>query len=393
MRTESKPKLGIVKFFVLLVMVISISACNKEDSVDDSDASLTADTSVSLDKTTLSLAVGDTYTLTATVSTSTAVVWSSSNSAVATVVDGKVTAKAIGNSEIRVTSDGKTAICAVTVVAKENIPVFTDNTAFDIPNLYTSTAIKNIDVSVGVTGGKKPYVFSAIGLPAGITISSTGVIKGTPTALGSAGTATITVKDSALKTASITINFGSVNTLVKYPVYVGNVQVTNANESDVLKDGKVVYNSTLKKLTLKGAYIDGAYYLDVATYTTCGIFADGDLTIEMAAGTQSSVSRQNQYSTFGVYVTGVLTFTGTGNFVCLSQGQSYGFFGNGIYAQSIAFNGGSVDITAEDYAISPSSTLTAASNAVVLKGNMSIYPYSGTLNDLKSYSWGRVTIP
>lgn len=388
MRKERGLNVSFLKFFVLLGMVFFMSACNKEDNVAESDIT------VSLDKTTLSLVVGDTYTLTANVSPQASVAWSSSNSSVATVVDGNVTAKAIGSSEIRVIAEGKTAICTVNVLAKENIPVFTDNVAFDIPNLYTSTAIKNIDVSVGVSGGKKPYVFSATGLPAGITISSTtGVIKGTSTILGSAGTATITVKDSALKTASITINFGSVITLVKYPVYVGNVQVTNANESDVLSDGKVVYNSTLKKLTLKGAYIGGAYYLDLATYMTCGIFADGDLTIEMAAGTQSSVSRQNQYSTYGVYVTGALTFTGTGNFVCISSGQSYGFFGNGIYAQTIAFNGGCVDITADDYAISPSSTLTAASKAAVLYGNMSIYPYSGTLNDLKANRWGRVTIP
>ena len=79
-------------------------------------------TGVSLDKTSLSLAVGDTQTLTATVTPSNAtdqtVTWSSSNTSVATVSStGVVYAKAAGSATITVkTNDGaKTATCAVTV--------------------------------------------------------------------------------------------------------------------------------------------------------------------------------------------------------------------------------------------------------------------------------------
>ena len=81
----------------------------------------TAVSSVSLNKSSLSLAVGGTETLTATVNPSNAtnktVSWATSNSAVATVSGGTVTAKSAGTATITATTaDGnKTATCAVTV--------------------------------------------------------------------------------------------------------------------------------------------------------------------------------------------------------------------------------------------------------------------------------------
>lgn len=78
-------------------------------------------TGVSLNKTSTTLTVGKTVTLTATVApddaTDKSVTWSSSNTAVATVADGVVTAVAAGTATITVTTtDGsKTATCEVTV--------------------------------------------------------------------------------------------------------------------------------------------------------------------------------------------------------------------------------------------------------------------------------------
>jgi len=80
-------------------------------------------TGVTLNKTTLSLAVGAAETLTATVAppnaTNKSVTWTSNNTAVATVTNGLVTAVAAGNATITVTTaDGnKPATCAVTVTA------------------------------------------------------------------------------------------------------------------------------------------------------------------------------------------------------------------------------------------------------------------------------------
>jgi uncharacterized protein YjdB len=80
--------------------------------------------SVSLDKTSMTLTVGETQTLTATVTPDNAqdksVTWSSSDATVATVdQDGKVTAVKAGTATITVTTTdgGKTATCAVTVQA------------------------------------------------------------------------------------------------------------------------------------------------------------------------------------------------------------------------------------------------------------------------------------
>ena len=82
---------------------------------------------VSLDKTELALTVGDTQTLTATITPNDAnnknVSWSSDKPSVATVDEnGKVTAVAVGtaNITVRTVDGGKTAVCAVTVTAKSS---------------------------------------------------------------------------------------------------------------------------------------------------------------------------------------------------------------------------------------------------------------------------------
>ncbi len=80
-------------------------------------------TKVKLNKTSAELKVGGTVTLKATVNPSNAtnktVTWSSSNSKIATVSKGKVTAKGKGTATITATADGKKATCKVTVTAKD----------------------------------------------------------------------------------------------------------------------------------------------------------------------------------------------------------------------------------------------------------------------------------
>ena len=77
-------------------------------------------TSVTLSKTTLSLDIGESEVLTATViptnATNKTVNWTSSDSKVATVLNGKVTAVSVGTAKITAkTVNGKYAICQVTV--------------------------------------------------------------------------------------------------------------------------------------------------------------------------------------------------------------------------------------------------------------------------------------
>ena len=88
-------------------------------------AATVAVTSVTLDKTSLALQIGESAILNATVkpdnATNKEVTWSSSNTGIATVdANGKVTAKAAGNATITATAkdgSGKKATCSVTVTA------------------------------------------------------------------------------------------------------------------------------------------------------------------------------------------------------------------------------------------------------------------------------------
>jgi len=94
----------------ILLLIVTIG-CKKDKNV----------TNVTLDKTEITLAVGKTATLTARVypedATNKTVSWTSSNSAVADIFGGVITAKEVGTTTITViTEDGNyTATCIVTV--------------------------------------------------------------------------------------------------------------------------------------------------------------------------------------------------------------------------------------------------------------------------------------
>ncbi len=88
---------------------------------ESSGAETVAVESVTLDKTELTLEIGGEETLTATVTpedaTEKTVIWSSDDTAVVTVENGKVTAVAAGSASVTATSGGKSATCQVTVNA------------------------------------------------------------------------------------------------------------------------------------------------------------------------------------------------------------------------------------------------------------------------------------
>ena len=170
-------------------------------------------TSVTLDSTSMSLEEGDSQTLTATISPSNAenktVLWTSSNSSVAFVKDGLVTAIKPGKASITAKSDdgGKTATCEVTVNAKvypvESVSL--DKTSYEMTegDEVTLTATVKPD---NATNKNVTWTSS--------NTSAATVSDGKVTAL-KAGKATITVKtEDGSKTATCEVK---VNAKV-YPV-------------------------------------------------------------------------------------------------------------------------------------------------------------------------------
>ena len=148
-------------------------------------------TDISLDKSSLDLKVGDSATLTATVSPANAtnknITWKSDNTSVATVNNGKVTALKAGTATITVTTEegNKTASCTVTVS----------------PSVITVTGVSlnksTLDLKVGESASLTVTVLPANATNKSVTWKSDNtsvatVSNGKVTAL-KAGTATITV--------------------------------------------------------------------------------------------------------------------------------------------------------------------------------------------------------
>lgn len=115
------------KFLTVIVALICVAACVCALVACNDDSDTVDVASVALDKSSLTLEVGGEATLTATVTpdnaTDKTVVWSSDNTAVATVENGKVTAVASGSATVTAKAGDKTATCAVTVNAKVNYEV------------------------------------------------------------------------------------------------------------------------------------------------------------------------------------------------------------------------------------------------------------------------------
>lgn len=94
-----------------------------------------------------------------------------------------------GTVSVQVTDDGgATGDHTLTWTAQSDL-------AFSLsPRTAQVGAAVNVPVSGSASGGTAPYTFKATGLPAGLTISSAGVVAGTPTVAGTFD-ATITVTD------------------------------------------------------------------------------------------------------------------------------------------------------------------------------------------------------
>ena len=102
---------------LIVTALLVLVSCEKEDA--------TTITKITLNENVISLVLGNSQTLTATIDPPAAasdIVWSSSDQSVATVIDGKVTTVGLGKAVINAKIANSTAFCDV-FVTKENIPV------------------------------------------------------------------------------------------------------------------------------------------------------------------------------------------------------------------------------------------------------------------------------
>lgn len=169
--------------------------------------------SVKLDKSTVSLFVGESTNLIATIRptdvTDKVIIWTSDNTSIATVSNGKITAKAVGTATITATtSNGKTATCTVTVKKAEPIE---------------PTSVKLSQNSLSMTVGNTKTLTATI-LPTNAenkaikwTSSNTSIatISNGKITAKSVGTATITATTSNGKTATCKITVKEVDPYAK----------------------------------------------------------------------------------------------------------------------------------------------------------------------------------
>ncbi|MGN0804197.1 MAG: Ig-like domain-containing protein [Candidatus Coproplasma sp.] len=179
--------------------------------------------SVSLNKSESSLKVGESETLTATVSPAnadnTAVTWSSSDDTIATVVNGVVTALKAGEITITATSAENEALSAsctytITNVAPTSVTLNTASVTIavgDTLNLTATVAPTNATVKT-VTWKSSNTSVATVDANGKVTAVGTGSVTITATAddaTSVTATCTITVKDEIVKVTGIALNYSN----------------------------------------------------------------------------------------------------------------------------------------------------------------------------------------
>ena len=185
-----------------------------------SQPQVNAVSSVSLDKTSVSLNVGESVTLAATVkpdnATNKTVSWSSSNASVASVdASGKVSAVAEGTATITAKAGDKTATCSVTVkksvVAVSSITL--DKSSLELTEGETATLVATVkpdnatDKTVTWTSDKASV--ATVDASGKVTAKAEGTATITAKASDKTANCTVTVKKIVVAVESITLDITS----------------------------------------------------------------------------------------------------------------------------------------------------------------------------------------
>lgn len=339
-----------------MTLVVGLAACGESSSV--------AVTGVSLDRSSLSMAVGSaSVELVATVAPSDAtnrsVTWSSSNSSVATVsTTGVVAAIAPGTATITVTTvDGSmTATCIVTVTSA-TIATTGVTLDKDTLNLSLGGGTSPLVATVEPANATNKNVMFMSSNQSVATVSATGVV--TPVAIGTAtitvvtssggftDTCAVTVSAQTFPVTSVMLNTDTLNlvtgsgssTLVAtvLPLNATNPAVTwmtsNANVASVTSAGVVapvgVGTATITVTTVDGSHTDTVAVTVTAPVPVSGVSLDMTTLAQVAGAvatplvaTVSPANAANKNVTWSSSNPSVASVSGTGAVRPLSPGMT-----------------------------------------------------------------------
>lgn len=185
----------------------------------------TTDVKVSLDKTAVTLAAGKDITLKATVNPANAgsVSWTSSDNKIATVANGKVTAKKAGTAKITAAVGTKSAVCTVTVVSlsktkvtlgvKEKITLKVNGTTKKVTWKTSNgkvAAVKNGKVTAKKANKKAINITATVD---GVTLTCKVTVKAAPKKLILKGKKTVTVKKNKTVKLKVSLPKNTAGTL------------------------------------------------------------------------------------------------------------------------------------------------------------------------------------
>ena len=266
---------------ILAVFTLLLTGCETPDSPQEPSGPVAVE-SVTVSPQNLELKVGETATLTARIQPSNAqgtLSWTSSNTAVASVANGTVTAVAAGSATITASAGGKSASCQVTVKATQTV-VEVESVTLDRHELTLKEGETNrLVATVSPSNATDKTISWATSNPAIVSVDKEGNVKGV-----------------AVGTATVAASHGNLSDACKITVTASAVPVTSISldkttlalaEQDTYQLTATVKpdNATDKTVTWSTANAAIATVSDNGLVTA---FAEGTTTITAKAGDKTA---------------------------------------------------------------------------------------------------------
>ena len=237
------------------------------------------ETGISLNIANTTLNVGGTVNLTATITPSNAtnktVVWKSNNESVATVVNGKVSAKKVGTTTITATtSNGKSASCVIIVRANtievQSISINSSSVSLKVGQTFKLTA------TITPGNASNQTITWASTDSSVVRVDSNGILIGLK-----AGTATITAKSNNGKSSSVgvkVINTASLDTIPPS----GSCTAT-------LKDGNTIFKVSSNDTDIASYNYNGILESKNSSFTASTYYRNSYVTLKDTSGNQNKI--------------------------------------------------------------------------------------------------------